>query len=108
MDGKKPYDIILKGGRVIDPVRGIDGIRDVAVRKGKIAAVKTHLKGSKKNIDVRGKLVLPGLIDSHAHVFQHVSGRFGLDPDMAGVRSGVTTLVDQGGQSCMTFTSFRK
>ena len=48
------------------------------------------------------------MIDSHAHVFQHVSGRFGLNADMAGVRSGVTTLVDQGGPSCMTFPSFRK
>ena len=108
MAGKKLYDIVLKGGRVIDPAQGIDGIRDVGIKDGKIAAVKADLKGSKKNIDVRGKIVLPGMIDSHAHVFQHVSGRFGLNPDMAGVHSGVTTLVDQGGPSCMTFPSFRK
>ena len=108
MAGKKLYDIVLKGGRVIDPAQGIDGIRDVGIKDGKIAAVKADLNGSKKNIDVRGKLVLPGMIDSHAHVYQHVSGRFGLNPDMAGVRSGVTTLVDQGGPSCMTFPGFRK
>ena len=81
MAGKKLYDIVLKGGRVIDPAQSIDGIRDVGIKDGKIALVKADLKGSMKNIDVRGKLVLPGLIDSHAHVYQHVSGRFGLNPD---------------------------
>ena len=106
--GRKKYDFVLKGGRVIDPAQGLDGILDVGVTDGKIAAVGADLKGSKKNIDVRGKLVLPGMIDTHAHVYQHVSGRFGLNPDMAGVHSGVTTLVDQGGPSCMTFPGFRK
>jgi dihydroorotase len=102
------FDLVLKGGRVIDPSQDLDGVLDVGIRDGKIAAVGAGLKGSKKNIDVRGRLVLPGMIDSHAHVYQHVSGRFGLNPDMAGVRSGVTTLVDQGGPSCMTFPGFRK
>ena len=58
-------------------------------------------------VHVSGKLVLPGLIDTHAHVYQYVTGRFGLDPDMVGVRSGVTTVVDQGGPSCMTLPGFR-
>jgi dihydroorotase len=52
--------------------------------------------------------VLPGLIDTHAHVFQFVTGRFGLEADLCGVRSGVTTLVDQGGPSCMTLPAFRE
>nr|ADI17547.1 predicted amidohydrolase [uncultured alpha proteobacterium HF0130_06E21] len=102
-----PYDLILKGGRVIDPATSTDGILDVAVSGGKIAAVGDALLGAAETIDVAGKLVLPGMIDTHAHVFQYVSGRFGLEPDMAGVRSGVTTLVDQGGPSCMTFPAFR-
>ena len=50
----------------------------------------------------------PGLIDSHAHVFEHVTGRFGLEADMCGVDSGVTTLIDQGGPSCMTLPAFRE
>jgi dihydroorotase len=58
-------------------------------------------------IDVSGKLVLPGLIDTHGHVYQYVTGRFGLNPDMVGVRSGVTTVVDQGGPSCLTLPGFR-
>jgi dihydroorotase len=59
-------------------------------------------------VDVKDKLVLPGLIDTHAHIYQYVTGTFGLNPDMVGVRSGVTTLVDQGGPSCMTIPGFRK
>jgi dihydroorotase len=101
------FDLVLKGGRVIDPAQGIDGIRDVGIADGKIAAVASDLSGADKTIDVRGALVLPGLIDTHAHVFRHVTGRFGLDADLVGTRSGVTALVDQGGPSLMTFPAFR-
>src|ERR1700733_690475 len=109
MSENPKYDLLLHGGRVICPVSGIDGIRDVAVRDGRIAAVaETILPSSAAaGIDVSGKLVLPGLIDTHAHVYQYVTGRFGLNPDMVGVRSGVTTVVDQGGPSCMTLPGFR-
>ena len=58
-------------------------------------------------IELAGKLVIAGMIDTHAHVYQHVTGRFGLQPDLVGVRSGVTTVVDQGGPSCMTLGGFR-
>ncbi|WP_445491878.1 amidohydrolase/deacetylase family metallohydrolase [Rhodopseudomonas sp. RCAM05734] len=103
------FDLLLRGGRVIDPASGIDGIRDVAIRNGKIAAVQSDIlpTSAKEVIDVTGKLVLPGLIDTHAHVYQYVSGRFGMNPDMVGVQSGVTTLIDQGGPSCMTLPGFR-
>ncbi|MEX2453656.1 MAG: amidohydrolase/deacetylase family metallohydrolase [Rhodospirillaceae bacterium] len=101
------YDLILKGGRVIDPAQGLDGVLDVAVSGGRIAAVGPDLTGAREVVNVAGRLVLPGMIDTHAHIYKHVSGRFGLDPDLAGVRSGVTTLVDQGGPSCMTFPGFR-
>ncbi len=103
------YDLLLRGGRVICPTSGIDGLYDVAVRDGRIAAVaETILPSSAAEvIDVSGKLVLPGMIDTHGHVYQYVTGRFGLNPDMVGVRSGVTTVVDQGGPSCMTLPGFR-
>ena len=104
------YDLILRGGRVIDPAQSLDGAYDVAIRDGRIAAVLPSIAPSsaRETIDVSGKLVLPGLIDTHAHVFQYVTGRFGLEADLCGVRSGVTTLVDQGGPSCMTLPAFRE
>lgn len=104
-----PFDLVLRGGHVVDPASGLDGPHDIAIRDGRIAALAESLDGtpSREAIDVAGRLVVPGLIDTHAHVYQHVSGRFGLNADMVGVRSGVTTVVDQGGASCMTFAGFR-
>jgi dihydroorotase len=105
----RPYDLVLRGGRVIDPDQGLDGILDVAVQDGRIAAVGKSLPGQAlQETNVAGKLVLPGLIDTHAHVYRYVSGRFGLDADTVGVHSGVTTLVDQGGPSVLTFPGFRE
>jgi dihydroorotase len=104
------YDLLLRGGRVIDPAQNLDGISDVAIKDGRIAAVLPSISPSsaRESLDVSGKLVLPGLIDTHAHVFEYVTGRFGLEADLCGVRSGVTTLVDQGGPSCMTLPAFRE
>jgi dihydroorotase len=103
------YDLLLRGGRVICPVSKIDDIRDVAIRDGRIVAVEASIlpSAAAEVVDVSGQIVLPGLIDTHAHVYQHVTGRFGLDADMVGVRSGVTTVIDQGGPSCMTLPGFR-
>src|SRR5690349_15103865 len=104
------FDLLLAGGRVIDPAAAVDGIRDVAIKDGRIVAVDPALprEDAASVIDVSDKLVLPGLIDTHAHVFEHVSGRFGLNADMVGVHSGVTTVIDQGGPSNMTFPGFRE
>ncbi len=105
----KPFDLVLRGGHVIDPAQGLDGLLDVAISDGCIAAVGKNLPGpARETVDTRGKLVLPGLIDTHAHVYRYVSGRFGLDADMVGVQSGVTTVVDQGGPSVLTFPGFRE
>ena len=101
-------NILLRGGRVIDPASGVDGVRDLLVSGGRIASVAAHIAAAGADvIDCSGRLVLPGLIDTHAHVYEHVTGRFGLNADLCGVRSGVTTLVDQGGPSCMTLPGFR-
>jgi dihydroorotase len=109
MIDNKPYDILLRGGHVICPASGINGVMDVAVRDGKIAAVQKDIlpATAKETIDLRGRIVLPGMIDTHAHVYRYVSGRFGLDADLVGVHSGVTTLIDQGGPSCMTLPGFK-
>jgi dihydroorotase len=104
------YDLILKGGRIIDPATTRDGRFDVAIRDGVIAAIEASIAAThaREVIDVSGKLVTAGLIDSHAHIFQYVAGPFGLNPDAVGIRSGITTLVDQGGPSCLTIDGFRK
>ncbi len=106
----QPFDSILKGGRVIDPARGFDGIADVAIAGDRIAAVEPNIPADtgREVIDVSGRLVISGMIDTHGHVYQHVTGRFGLAPDLVGVQSGVTTVLDQGGPSCMTLPGFRK
>lgn len=103
------FDILLRGGRVIDPATGFDAIADVAVTNGKIAAVETNLPvdSARDSLDLSGKLVIPGMIDTHGHIYQHVTGKFGLHPDMVGIYSGATTVVDQGGPSCMTIGGFR-
>ena len=82
---KQAFDLIIKGGRVIDPANGLDGKFDIGVKKGRIAAVAPSLvPGRAKVIDAAGLLVTPGLVDTHAHVYEHVSGDFGLNPDLVG------------------------
>lgn len=104
------HDLLLTGGHLLDPAQGRDGLFDIAIDGGRVAAVVpagTPL-AARQQMDVRGRLVIPGMIDTHGHVFQHVTGRFGLEADMCGVHSGVTTLIDQGGPSCMTLPAFRE
>lgn len=103
-------DMVLRGGRVVDPAQNRDGVFDVGIKDGKIAAVQHDLGdvGGAKVVNVKGKLVTPGLIDTHAHVYQYVTGKFGLNADLCGIRSGATTLVDQGGPSLMTIPGFRR
>lgn len=104
------FDTLIKGGRVIDPARGLDGKYDVAIKEGRIAQVDADIPttAAAAIVDAKAKLVLPGLVDTHAHVYQYVTGRFGLDADLVGVQSAVTTLIDQGGPSCMTLPGFRE
>lgn len=103
------FDTILHGGLVLDPATGRNGMFDIGVTGGRVAAIEPDLSKAQasEKIDVSGKLVTAGMIDTHAHVYQHVTGRFGLEPDLVGVRSAVTTLVDQGGPSCMTIGGFK-
>src|SRR5262245_46982937 len=85
------YDMLIKGGRVVDPALGIDATRDVAIAGGKIAAVEANIAGAaKETIDARGKLVVPGLIDVHVHAARTKEG-----PPLA-LQDGVTAWVDAG------------
>jgi dihydroorotase len=102
------FDLIVRGGRVIDPASGIDGVHDVAVKDGVIAQVAPQIAGTARTLDARNQLVIPGMIDTHAHIYQHVTGDFGMNPDEVGIRSGVTAVVDQGGAAPLTIQGFRK
>src|SRR5215472_6785777 len=93
------YDLVLKGGHVIDPANSIDRVFDVAVSGNQIAAVAANLNG-KRNIDVSGRYVVPGLIDLHAHVFGYDGA---LPPDETSLVTGATTVVDAGGSGWRTF-----
>jgi dihydroorotase len=104
------FDLVLRGGRVLDPARGVDAVMDVAIAGGRVAAVEPSLpaRAARRALRVRDRLVIPGMIDTHAHVYEHVTGSFGLNPDAVGVRAGVTTVVDQGGAGPLTLMGFRK
>ena len=86
------YDLLIKGGRVIDPSRRFDQLADVAIKGGKIAAVQPNIAASAaaESIDAAGKLVVPGLIDIHTH-----AGREKEDPGLC-LADGVTSLIDAG------------
>ncbi len=110
--GAQPYDLVLRGGHVIDPKNGIDAVRDVAIRGGKIAAVGESLGAGDKTIDVRGLYVTPGLVDLHAHLFWTANnhgawaGDLSVRPDDFGPRTGCTTLVDAGSSGWRNFADF--
>jgi dihydroorotase len=85
------YDILIKGGRVIDPSVGLDAPRDVAIAGGKIVAVEANVAGdATETLDARGKIVAPGLIDIHVHAARTKEG-----PALA-LQDGVTGWVDAG------------
>ena len=101
------YDLLLKGGTVIDPAQNMRGAFDVAVEDGKIAMVAAGIPAAeaRRVIHVPGKTVTAGLIDLHTHVFDGVAAN-GVHPDVAGVHAGVTTVVDAGSSGCATFSAF--
>src|SRR5688500_17925564 len=110
------YDLLLKGGHVIDPKNGIDAVRDVAIKGNRVAAVEPNIAASQavKAIDVSGLYVTAGLIDIHAHVFAGLragsttGGQSSFYPDHLSFRTGVTTIVDPGSSGWREFPEFRR
>jgi dihydroorotase len=103
------FDLLIAGGRVIDPARKVDAALDVAIAGSKIAAVGANLPRdrAKQVFDARGKIVTPGLIDMHGHVFDQFLP-VSIDADLVGIPKGVTTIVDAGSAGANTFPAFRR
>ena len=101
------HDLVIRGGTVIDPAAGLHAERDVAIAGGKIAAVEPSIAadGAAQTLDARGKLVLPGLIDLHAHIFR---GLHGADPETACLARGTTTVLDGGSVGANAFRGFKE
>jgi dihydroorotase len=105
------YDLLLKGGHVIDPKNNIDGVMDVAVAGGKVARVAKDIPAAEaaRTVNAAGLYVTPGIIDIHAHVYVRSGSKpaLGVPPDAFSFRSGVTTLVDAGTAGWRDFPDFR-
>ena len=101
------YDLLLKGGTTVDPSQKLHGVHDVAVTDGKIAAISASIEREEatKVVNLAGKIVTPGIIDLHVHVYDGFTWN-SVNPDLVGVRAGVTTLVDAGSAGCATFAGF--
>ena len=103
------YDILIKGGEVVDPGGGHEGLLDVAIARGRIAAVDRDIpeEAAFRTIEATGSLVFPGLVDLHTHTF-HGFSFWGVDPDPIATRSGVTTWNDAGTPGALTIDGFRR
>jgi dihydroorotase len=113
---QQTYDLLLKGGHVIDPRNRVSDVRDVAIADGKVAAVAANIDPARalKMVDVSGLYVTPGLIDIHVHVYAGTgergsyAGDNSVYPDGFTLRSGVTTVVDAGCAGWRNFEDFKQ
>src|SRR5438105_8808906 len=109
------YDLLLQGGRVVDAKNGINAVRDVAIKDGKVAAVEQRIDPAQavKTVNVAGLYVTPGLIDIHVHVFAGTgergsyAGDNSVYPDGFTFRAGVTTVADAGCSGWRNFDDFK-
>ena len=103
------YDLLIAGGRVIDPAQGLSAVRDVAILHGRIARIDENIPAAQARqvFDATHKIVTPGLIDLHSHVYEHGTP-LGVSSDLVGIQSGVTTIVDAGTTGASMFPGFRR
>jgi dihydroorotase len=115
VQAQKSYDLLLKGGHVVDPADHIDAVMDVAVANHRIAAVAAHIDPSlaAKTVDASGLYVTPGLVDMHVHVYagtgeaDSYAGDNSVYPDGFTFRVGVTTVADAGCSGWKNFEDFK-
>jgi dihydroorotase len=101
------FDLLVKGGDLLDPSQALRGRRDIGIRNGVIAAVEAQIDNARARqvLDVSGKLVTPGLVDFHAHVFHHTG--IGLPADELVPYTATTTYVSAGDAGVGTFSAFK-
>jgi dihydroorotase len=101
------YDLLLTRGHVIDSANGIDDVRDVAIRNGRIARVAANLpaRSAKRIVDLQGLYVVPGLVDIHSHTYGYDGALF---PDDVALPAGTTTVADAGGPGWRNFEDYRE
>jgi dihydroorotase len=116
LSAQPKYDLLLRGGRVIDAKNHLSAVRDVAILNGKIAAVEPHIAphDALKTVDAAGLIVTPGLVDIHVHVYASTgeknsyAGDNSVFPDGFTLRSGVTTVADAGSSGARNFADFKE
>ena len=103
------YDLLVKGGRVVDPSQRLSAVRDIGISGGRVTRVARDLSASdaRQVLDAHGKIVTPGLIDVHVHVYDGVTP-LGIPADPNCIARGVTTVLDAGSAGAHTFPGFRK
>jgi dihydroorotase len=108
-DAGHPYDLGILGGTLLDPAERVHGRSDVAIAAGRVAAVQPAIdpRLCRTVVDATGRLVTPGLIDAHVHVFEGVS-HYGVNADETCLARGATTVVDAGSAGADTFDGFRR
>lgn len=102
------FDLLIKGGEVVDPAGGYSGQMDVAIKRNRTAAVEANIPTDSafKVIDASGQYVTPGLVDLHTHVYYGAT-YWGIHPDQIAARSGVTTWLDVGSAGAYNLTGLR-
>ncbi|HTM52190.1 MAG TPA: amidohydrolase/deacetylase family metallohydrolase [Bryobacteraceae bacterium] len=103
------YDLLIKGGRVVDPSQSVSALRDVAISAEKIVRLASDIPASEARItlDARGRIVTPGLVDIHVHVYDGVAP-LGIPADPNCIAKGATTVLDAGSAGAHTFPGFRR
>lgn len=113
--GQEQFDLVLRGGRLIDPKNKVDAVMDVAIKDGRIARIAPRIDApARARADVSGLLVVPGLVDMHVHVFtgtgrrgSYSGGDNSVPPDSHGPKACSTTMVDAGSSGWSNFGEFR-
>ncbi len=116
VSAQQKYDLLLRGGHVIDPKNKISAVRDVAIANGKVASVAAKIDPAEalKVVDISGYYVTPGLIDIHVHVYAGTgergsyAGDNSVYPDGFTFRAGVTTVADAGSAGWRNFEDFKQ